>query len=166
MDIDFNKLWQNFLDTITNHYLDFNGRVGRAQFWYYILVVVVLAVGVAIVASVTVRALSSLFSLALLLPNLGMTVRRLHDVGKPGIWVLILAVPAALMLVLGLLVVFSGGLLFGLLFLTPIISLLALVAAAIMIYFCVQPGDTAANTYGPPPPPFAPGKPATTPPAT
>ena len=29
--MDFNKLWQNFLDTITGHYVDFNGRVGRAQ---------------------------------------------------------------------------------------------------------------------------------------
>jgi uncharacterized membrane protein YhaH (DUF805 family) len=30
--MDINKLWQNFLDTVTNHYMDFNGRVGRAQF--------------------------------------------------------------------------------------------------------------------------------------
>ena len=38
--MDFNKLWQNFMDTVQNHYMDFNGRMGRAQFWYYILVVV------------------------------------------------------------------------------------------------------------------------------
>src|SRR6202012_132483 len=33
--MDFNKLWANFLDTVQNHYVDFNGRVDRAQFWYY-----------------------------------------------------------------------------------------------------------------------------------
>jgi uncharacterized membrane protein YhaH (DUF805 family) len=163
--VDFNKLWQNFLDTVTNHYMDFNGRVGRAQFWWYILVVVVLSIGVSIVASVTVHLLSTLFSLAMLLPNLGMNVRRLHDVGKPGIWVLILAVPLLLMILLGLLVVLSAGLLFGLLFLTPLISLLALAAAAVMIYFCVQPGDAGSNAYGPPPPVWTPGAPAA-PPAT
>ena len=160
--VDVNKLWQNFLDTVTNHYMDFNGRVGRAQFWWYILVVFVLAFGVGIVAGVVhLYFLSQILSLALLLPNLGMMVRRLHDSGKPGIWVLILAIPAAIMIVLGLLVVVSGGLLFGLLFLIPVVYLAALVAAVVMIYFCVQPGDPAANTYGPPPPPFASGKPAT-----
>src|ERR1041384_3725935 len=98
--MDVGKLWQNFLDTVTNHYFDFNGRVGVAQYWYYVLVCVVLSIGVAIVASTTIRVLSDLFSLALLLPNLGMTVRRLHDTGKPGIWVAILAAPLALLILL------------------------------------------------------------------
>ena len=159
--VDINKLWQNFQDTVTNHYMDFNGRIGRAQFWWYILVVVVIAVVAGIVASVTLHLISTLVSLGLLLPNLGMTVRRLHDSGKPGIWVLVLAIPAVLMMLLAILVVVSGGLLFGLLFLTPIISLVSLVGAVIIIYFCVQPGDAAANTYGPPPAPWAPSKPAT-----
>ena len=41
--MDINKLWQNFLDTVTNHYFDLNGRVGIAQFWYFVLVEVVIA---------------------------------------------------------------------------------------------------------------------------
>src|SRR3569832_2423937 len=102
--MDFNKLWQNFVDTVTNHYLDFNGRMGRAQYWYYILVVFVLAIGVAIVASVTTRALSSLFSLALLLPNLGMTVRRLHVSGLLGFWVVLLLFFGVLLFLFGLFV--------------------------------------------------------------
>ena len=50
--LDFNKLWQNFVDTITSHYSDFGGRVSRAQFWYYVLVYVVVGFLVAIVGAV------------------------------------------------------------------------------------------------------------------
>jgi uncharacterized membrane protein YhaH (DUF805 family) len=140
--MDFNKLWQNFVDTLTNHYVDFNGRVGRAQFWYYVLVVVVLAIGVGIVASVTVRLLSSLFWLALLLPNIGMGMRRLHDIGKPGIYVFIPVVPSVLAVI------------FLFLFLWPLAMicwLLALAASILLIYWYAQPGEAAANAYGPPP---------------
>jgi len=157
--MDFNKLWQNFVDTVTNHYLDFNGRMGRAQYWYYILVVFVLAIGVAIIASVTTRALSSLFSLALLLPNLGMTVRRLHDTGKPGIWVLLPLIPGVLMIVLGSLAVLGGvfGFLIFIAAFATIIWLLWLAAMAVLIYFCAQPGQAGDNLYGPPPPVWTPG---------
>jgi uncharacterized membrane protein YhaH (DUF805 family) len=157
--MDFNKLWQNFVDTVTNHYLDFNGRVGRAQYWYYILVVFVLAIGVWLVGSVTTRALSSLFSLALLLPNLGMTVRRLHDTGKPGIWVLLPLIPGVLMIVLGSLAVLGGvfGFLLFIAAFAMIIWLLWLAAMAVLIYFCAQPGQAGDNLYGPPPPVWTPG---------
>jgi len=157
--MDFNKLWQNFVDTVTNHYLDFNGRVGRAQYWYYILVVFVLAIGVWLVGSLTTRALSSLFSLALLLPNLGMTVRRLHDTGKPGIWVLLPLIPGVLMIVLGSLAVLGGvfGFLLFIAAFAMIIWLLWLAAMAVLIYFCAQPGQAGDNLYGPPPPVWTPG---------
>jgi uncharacterized membrane protein YhaH (DUF805 family) len=156
--VDINKLWQNFLDTVTNHYIDFNGRVGRAQFWYYILVSVVLAIGVAIVSAVTTRLLSDLFGLALLLPNLGMTARRFQDVGKPGSWVLILAIPLVLSILLSILVLLSGpfGIFFFLFGLVPLVSLVSLVAAVIVIYLCVQPGEAGTNAYGPPPAPWSP----------
>jgi uncharacterized membrane protein YhaH (DUF805 family) len=142
-DVDINKLWQNFVDTLTNHYIDFNGRVGRAQFWWYVAVVIVLSILVGIVGSITTRLISSLFSLALLLPNLGMGVRRLHDVGKPGFYVLLPLVPAVL------------AVLFRLLFLWPLAMLcwLAVFAAAVLlIYWYAQPGVAGDNEYGSPPP--------------
>ncbi len=124
-NIDFNRLWQNYLDTLTNHYVDFNGRVGRPQFWYFVLVDIAVAIVVTIVASITIRALSDLYSLALLLPTLGLTVRRLQDTGKPGSWVLIAFVPIVLMIVLGLVSILGGALgMLGFLFvMMPIISL-------------------------------------------
>ena len=145
--MDFNLIWQNFVDTLTNHYVDFNGRIGRGRFWYYVLVVVVLAILVGIVASVTTRLLSSLFSLALLLPNLGMGVRRLHDIGKPWYWVLLPLVPSFLAIV------------FFFMFLWPLAMLCwlaTLAASLLLIYWYAQPGDPAANQYGPPPPSWSP----------
>jgi len=166
--VDFNKLWQNFVDTVTNHYMDFNGRVGRAQFWWYILVVVVLAIGVGIVSAITLGLLSALFSLAIFLPNLGMTIRRLHDSGKPGIWALLLVVPLLLSIFSGLMALSFGiyGM-FGMFFaLFELIRLASLVAAVVLIYFCVQPGDAGDNAYGPAPAPWTPqgaAKPTTPP---
>ena len=37
--------------------------------------------------------LSGLYSLAVLLPTLGLAVRRLHDIGKSGWWILVAFVP-------------------------------------------------------------------------
>jgi uncharacterized membrane protein YhaH (DUF805 family) len=146
--IDINKLWQNFLDTVTNHYIDFNGRVGRAQFWYYVLVVVVLAIGVAIVGSITTRLLSPLFALALFLPNLGMGARRLHDIGQPTMYVLLPLIPMVL------------GWVFRFMFLWPLAMLCwlaTLAAAVLLLYWYIQPGNDGQNAFGPPAP-WSPGK--------
>jgi uncharacterized membrane protein YhaH (DUF805 family) len=158
--MDFNKLWANFLDTVQNHYLDFEGRVGRSQYWYYVLVYVIIAVLVGVVAGIIgLHALQSLYGLALFLPSLGMTARRLHDIGKPTTWVWILAIPFVLELLLGFLTV-ASVLLFPLFLffasLTWLVSLLSLVALVVIVYFCAQPGDTGFNQYGPPPPVFSP----------
>ncbi len=163
--LDFNKLWQNFTDTISKHYVDFEGRVGRAQFWYYIAVYIVVAILVSVVGSITFSGggLRALYGLALLLPTLGITARRLHDMGRTASWVLLLAVPWALSILMGLVTIlsfFTFGL-FGLLFVFwPIIGLLSLAAVVLLIYFCAQPGMNGPNEYGPAPPVWTPHAPA------
>ena len=171
--IDLNKLWQNFVDTITNHYSDFSGRIGRTQFWYYVLVYVVVGIGVAIIGSVVAMGapLRALYSLALLLPTVGMTARRLQDTGKPGTWAWLLAVPVGVAVVLGLFTiatVLTLGLGAVLFLLTPLLSLASLAAIVVLIYFCAQPGETSSNAYGPPPGSWTPAGTAkpTAPPAT
>jgi uncharacterized membrane protein YhaH (DUF805 family) len=160
--MDFNKLWQNFLDTVTNHYFDLNGRVDRAQFWYFILVEVVIGLAVAIVQTIVFYGiLTSLFSLAMLLPNLGMATRRMQDAGQSGLLALVAFGAAALMSVISLIAIIggaAGAIGFLLLFVTIgwVVSLIALVAGIAVIYFCVQPGQKEANAYGPPPPAWTP----------
>ena len=116
---------------------------------------------IAIVLAIVSRSLSDLYSLVVLLPTLGLTVRRLQDTGKPGSWVLIAFIPIVLMILLGIVSILGGALgMLGFLFVfMPIIALASLAAAAVMIYLCIQPGQPEANQYGPVPPVFEPGAP-------
>jgi uncharacterized membrane protein YhaH (DUF805 family) len=160
--MDFNKLWQNFVDTIQNHYMDFNGRVGRAQFWYFILVCVGINIVAVIVDNiVTGGLLRGLVGLALLLPTAGMAARRMQDTGRSGQLVWIWVIVAAFYALLGLLVVTSGmaalAFLFFFLSIAGLVGLAYLVVTIIIIYFCAQPGQAGDNQYGPPPPVWTPG---------
>jgi uncharacterized membrane protein YhaH (DUF805 family) len=160
--IDFNKLWQNFLDTVTNHYADFNGRVGRPQFWYYMLVAGVILLGVHIVANLLwIHLLSFLALLALLLPNAGMAMRRLQDTGRSGTLVWGALIPLAVIFAVTILSLIGGllGIMFLLGFLFTfgiVLYLIALGFGIAVLYFCAQPGMTEANQYGPVPPVFDP----------
>ena len=92
------------------------------------------------------------------LPNLGMVVRRLHDTGKPGIYVVILLIPAVLSFLMILVALAAGplGFLTFILLFASLIWLLWLVALGVMIYLCAQPGVAGDNQYGPPPPVWTP----------
>jgi uncharacterized membrane protein YhaH (DUF805 family) len=168
--VDFNKLWQNFLETVTGHFMDFTGRVGRAQYWYFILVCVAIFVVAGILDRLVGFGLvAALVGLALLLPMGGLSARRIQDTGTYGqyawvVWVWIIV--SGIYQIMGLLIAISGpfGALAFLAFFFSVgwlISLVSLAATIAIIFFCAQPGDPAANTYGPPPPAWTPGPAAT-----
>lgn len=93
----FNWFW----DPVKNHYFDFEGRTSRKQFWMFILVYIIVGVGLSIVFTLMqMPYLTNLFSLALLLPSLGITARRLHDIGMSGWWQLVGFVPLIGLIVL------------------------------------------------------------------
>ena len=90
-----------FLDILEHHYVDFEGRARRSEYWYFILfqTLAVLTLygisGIGFLMGSNIMgymgfALVCLSSFALFLPNLSVTVRRLHDTGKSG-WMLFLA---------------------------------------------------------------------------
>jgi len=81
-----NEFWMN--------YVNFNGCTSRRNFWVVVLINVIVAVVVGIVSSILhFSVLSSLYSLAVLVPNLAITVRRLRDAGKAWGWIFIAFVP-------------------------------------------------------------------------
>ncbi len=81
------------------NYAAFQGRSSRGAYWWAALAVVLISIAIAIVDAILfsgfVRTsngngpISILFSLVTLVPGIAIGVRRLHDIGRSGWWVLI-----------------------------------------------------------------------------
>ena len=94
-------------------YAEFGGRARRREFWGFLIVHVFVTLLLVFADAILTPGsnagygiLSGLYWLATLLPSLAVTVRRLHDIGRTGLWILIGFVP-----VLGALVLIAMALL-------------------------------------------------------
>lgn len=78
-----------------DHYAKFDGRAARPAFWWWFLFGVLVAIGANIIDAIlgTWGVVNGLAGLALLLPNLSVAIRRLHDTDHSGWWVLIGLIP-------------------------------------------------------------------------
>jgi uncharacterized membrane protein YhaH (DUF805 family) len=79
------------INSCFRQYVGFSGRAPRSEFWYFQLFAVLLGIGAAILDPT--GAIGGLISLALLLPSLAVSVRRLHDTNRSGWWILIGLIP-------------------------------------------------------------------------
>lgn len=72
---------------VFSNYANFNGRARRSEFWYFILFYwgVLLALSLLAVL-LPVAFLIPMFTLATAVPSLSVCWRRLHDVGRSGLW--------------------------------------------------------------------------------
>lgn len=71
-------------------YMDFNGRAARPEFWWFALFTFVISLLLQVVGG---DVLGLIFGLAVLLPTIGVAVRRLHDVDRSGWWYLLVVIP-------------------------------------------------------------------------
>lgn len=88
---------------VLRQYADFGGRARRTEFWMFTLFNAIISVVLMIIdysAGLTYgeRAMSSgvlgtIYSLAVLIPTIAVAVRRLHDTGRSGWWILISLIP-------------------------------------------------------------------------
>jgi uncharacterized membrane protein YhaH (DUF805 family) len=79
---------------LTEKYATFNGRARRSEYWWFGLFQGLLSIVLTIIGSVIgFKYLGNIASLALLAPGLGVSVRRMHDIGKSGWWLLISLIP-------------------------------------------------------------------------
>ena len=88
----FQDLIANTKMIVTQKYFCFEGRAGRKEFWMWVLAAFIVSFVLGVIPKVG-NILSGLFSLAILLPSLGVTARRLHDLGKSGWMQLLCLVP-------------------------------------------------------------------------
>jgi uncharacterized membrane protein YhaH (DUF805 family) len=80
--------------TCLSKYADFTGRARRSEYWYWLLFIVVVDIVTSIIdAAIGTNILSYLGTLALLVPSIAVGVRRLHDLGKSGWYLLIGIIP-------------------------------------------------------------------------
>ncbi len=98
---EYISMWQNFAN--------FNDKTNVRGYWMAVVFNVLATVIISVIAGITgLTILSSLYALAILVPSLAMTVRRLRDAGKKwfmifvsfiplvgGIWLIILLASAS-----------------------------------------------------------------------
>ena len=98
-----------FIDTIRNRYAKFNGRATRSEYWYFVLFYIILSIIMTTLDAVVLNPmlgmtaneanqggfLQTITALALLIPSIALAVRRLHDIGKSGWWLLVGLIPIA-----------------------------------------------------------------------
>ncbi|MGO4549172.1 DUF805 domain-containing protein [Paenibacillus sp. 2TAB23] len=80
---------------VMKNYVGFTGRARRLEYWMFFLVNALISIALVIVESIVGMpgVISGLYSLAVLLPSLAVVVRRLHDIGRSGLWIFIGVVP-------------------------------------------------------------------------
>lgn len=99
---------------VIRQYFDFSGRARRKEYWYFALFNLLIFIGLAIIDNALgstiyvfgdssdqsaiiitkqIGALTSLYYLFILIPSFAVAVRRLHDTGRSGWWLLLLLLP-------------------------------------------------------------------------
>ncbi len=80
--------------SVLTRYADFSGRARRAEYWWFFLFAVLVALVAAVLDGIIGASVFSLLTaLGLLVPNLAVSVRRLHDTDRSGWWLLLNLVP-------------------------------------------------------------------------
>lgn len=144
-----------YLKVVRDNYANFSGRARRSEYWYYALcnVLISIVLGIAdYLIGLEINVLRSIYSLAVFIPGLAVLVRRMHDIGKSGWFVLTFLIP-----------VFVGAGWLGVISTTTlsgdapdptmsILPALLLIGAIVwMIVLLCKNGQEGPNEYGPDP---------------
>lgn len=92
---------------VLSKYATFEGRASRSEFWWWVLAVFLVLIVTQVIDGALIapllgfsafapeagQPLSFLVALGIILPNLAVGVRRLHDTGRSGWWILIGLIP-------------------------------------------------------------------------
>ncbi len=91
----------NWYLAVLKNYAGFSGRARRKEYWMFVLFNIIFLIVAMILDTVLGTAIEGagyglfyfLYTLAVLIPGLAVSVRRLHDVGKSGWMILIVLIP-------------------------------------------------------------------------
>ncbi|MDX2968810.1 DUF805 domain-containing protein [Kribbella solani] len=92
---------QWYIDVLKK-YAVFTGRARRKEYWMFVLFSTIISIilstldrilGLDFTSSNSGGWLQTIYSLAILLPGIGVAIRRMHDTGRSGWWILINLIP-------------------------------------------------------------------------
>ncbi len=84
-----------FVDYLKKDYVKFDGRVSRRQYWMFALFSFLISFVLGIIGGLipVLGIISLLYVLALVVPSVGLSIRRLHDLNLSGWFFLICLIP-------------------------------------------------------------------------
>jgi uncharacterized membrane protein YhaH (DUF805 family) len=82
-------------------YAQFSGRARRKEYWMFLLFNVIISIILAVIDNATgsfseaagIGILGAIYDLAILIPSIAVSIRRLHDTDRSGWWLLIGLIP-------------------------------------------------------------------------
>ncbi len=91
----------NWYLEVLKKYAVFSGRARRKEYWYFVLFNTLISIVLGIIDGVTgsfstkagMGLLGGIYTLSVIIPGIAVSVRRLHDTGRSGWWLLIVLVP-------------------------------------------------------------------------
>lgn len=89
-----------FVDVLRK-YAVFSGRARRREYWWFVLIYLLISLGLMLLDGIlssshrmgSTGLLGGLFGLAMFLPSIAVSVRRLHDSDRSAWWLLIAFIP-------------------------------------------------------------------------
>jgi uncharacterized membrane protein YhaH (DUF805 family) len=85
----------NWYLAVLQNYAGFSGRARRTEYWMFFLInfIIVVVLGLIGMAIKLSTILGGIYGLAVLIPSIAVGIRRLHDTGRSGWWLLIGLIP-------------------------------------------------------------------------
>lgn len=86
----------NWYIGVLKNYVGFSGRARRQEFWMFILINSIVSAVLNVIQTMMgmeIPWISVIYIIVTLLPNLAVSVRRLHDTNRSGFWVLLNFLP-------------------------------------------------------------------------
>jgi uncharacterized membrane protein YhaH (DUF805 family) len=89
------EVFMNYYLDVLKKYAVFTGRARRKEYWMFFLFNIIISFVIGFIDGLvgTVGILSIVYALGMLLPGLGVSIRRLHDTDRSGWWLFISLVP-------------------------------------------------------------------------
>ena len=85
------------IKSVLSQYAGFTGRARRSEYWFFCLFNMIISGVLTVLYRLTgaglFSVLSGLVSLALIIPGLAVAIRRMHDIGKSGWYLLFAFIP-------------------------------------------------------------------------